>query len=298
MHPHVGRLQVRERVCHVALGDRDVEAPARAQRAVEALRVEPRGGLDREALGAAGPQAVDQRHHPQLLGADMRRISCPAPGGRCSRDIECRQATSSGATAPRYSRWPLPPSQAAATPTSSRARAASRCPPATRFGSEGVRGYYIDLSVKAEEAVWPHPSLGRLEDRLWVRVHQWGLGAYERYLAGEGEQWLQNAVDVGRVRALAAGRGRRARRPVAQPPPLHEDLPAARRAGRRRWRRARARACSTRLYLETRDERYADGRAARRARDVAAQRGRRRAGAARRPRRGPRSTRPRRPRTC
>src|SRR5688572_6999446 len=70
-------------------------------------------------------------------------------------------------------------------------------PTGTQFGAEGVRGYYIDLRVKAEAPVWPHESLGVLEDRLWVRVHQWGLGAYERYLAGEGEQWLRNALDVG-----------------------------------------------------------------------------------------------------
>jgi hypothetical protein len=71
-------------------------------------------------------------------------------------------------------------------------------PRGAQFGPEGVRGYYIDLRVKAEAPTWPHASLGRLEDRLWVRVHQWGLGAYERYLAGEGEQWLRNAMDVGR----------------------------------------------------------------------------------------------------
>ena len=70
-------------------------------------------------------------------------------------------------------------------------------PTGTQFDADGVHGYYIDLRVKAEAPVWPHESLGRLEDRLWVRVHQWGLGAYERYLAGEGEHWLQNAVDVG-----------------------------------------------------------------------------------------------------
>ena len=70
-------------------------------------------------------------------------------------------------------------------------------PAGTQFGPEGVRGYYIDLRVKAEAPQWPHESLGVLEDRLWVRVHQWGLGAYERYLAGEGDEWLRNAIDVG-----------------------------------------------------------------------------------------------------
>ena len=117
-HPHVGRLQVRQRVRHVALGDRHVEAPARAQRAVEALGVEPRRRLDREALGAAGPQAVDQRHHPQLdhpraLGGHALNIMPQAPAADHS-----------------LSSWPPLPSRAAATRTSSPARAASRCPPA------------------------------------------------------------------------------------------------------------------------------------------------------------------------
>jgi hypothetical protein len=80
-------------------------------------------------------------------------------------------------------------------------------PAGTQFGPEGVRGYYIDLRVKAEEPVWPHASLERLEDRLWVRVHQWGLGAYERYLAGEGEQWLRNAMEVGRYALSQQVRG-------------------------------------------------------------------------------------------
>ena len=65
-HPHVGGAQVRERVCDVLLRDRDVEVTARDQRAVEALRVEPGGGLDREPLGAARPEPVDKRHDPQL----------------------------------------------------------------------------------------------------------------------------------------------------------------------------------------------------------------------------------------
>ena len=31
-----------------------------------------------------------------------------------------------------------------------------------------------------------------------MAVPQWGLGAYERYLAGDGEQWLAAAVAAGR----------------------------------------------------------------------------------------------------
>ena len=42
---------------------------------------------------------------------------------------------------------------------------------------------------------WPPPWLPRLE--LYVAICQWGLGSYERYLAGEGSQWLTGAVAAG-----------------------------------------------------------------------------------------------------
>ena len=135
-------------------------------------------------------------------------------------------------------------------------------PAGSQFTSEGVRGYYIDLSVKAEAPVWPHPSLGRLEDRLWVRVHQWGLGAYERYVAGEGEQWLQNAIEVGEYalsRQLAEGERDGLwlnRLPYTKTFQLPAGWPSAMAQGE-------GASLLTRLYLATRDERYAD--AARRA---------------------------------
>lgn len=135
-------------------------------------------------------------------------------------------------------------------------------PAGTQFGPDGVRGYYIDLRVKAEEPVWPHESLGRLEDRLWVRVHQWGLGAYERYLAGEGDQWLQNAIDVGEYalsQQLAAGERDGLwlnRLPYTKTFQLAAGWPSAMAQGE-------GASLLTRLYLETRDERYAG--AARRA---------------------------------
>ena len=37
-----------------------------------------------------------------------------------------------------------------------------------------------------------------------------GAGRYERYLAGEGEQWLRNAIDVGRYALSQQVRGGRA----------------------------------------------------------------------------------------
>lgn len=60
-----------------------------------------------------------------------------------------------------------------------------------------VRGYYIDLRVKASAPRWPPPSLAPETEPLWVDVIQWGLGAYERYLAGEGDQWLEASLALG-----------------------------------------------------------------------------------------------------
>ena len=135
-------------------------------------------------------------------------------------------------------------------------------PTGTRFGPEGVNGYYIDLRVKAEAPVWPHASLGRLEDRLWVRVHQWGLGAYERYLAGEGEQWLRNAMDVGRYALEQQVRGGPRdglwlnRLPYTKTFQLPAGWPSAMAQGE-------GASLLVRLYLATGEERWAD--AARRA---------------------------------
>jgi hypothetical protein len=135
-------------------------------------------------------------------------------------------------------------------------------PTGRQFGPEGVRGYYIDLRVKAEEPVWPHPSLGRLEDRLWVRVHQWGLGAYERYLAGQGEQWLRNAMEVGRYALSQQVRGGPRdglwlnRLPYTKTFQLPAGWPSAMAQGE-------GASLLARLYLETGEERWAD--AARRA---------------------------------
>ena len=54
-------------------------------------------------------------------------------------------------------------------------------------------GYYIDLRVKANTPTWPFPP-GKTS---WIAFAQYGLGAHERYVAGEGEQWLETAKAVG-----------------------------------------------------------------------------------------------------
>ena len=51
------------------------------------------------------------------------------------------------------------------------------------------RGYYIDMRVKATAPEWPPPWLDH-EGLVWVVVAQWGLGAFEHWANGAGEQWL------------------------------------------------------------------------------------------------------------
>jgi len=62
---------------------------------------------------------------------------------------------------------------------------------------ESVRGYPIDLRLKAQTACWPPPELSDPRDD-YVFVSQYGLGCFERWLAGDGEHWLAAAVEVGR----------------------------------------------------------------------------------------------------
>src|ERR1019366_5938841 len=62
---------------------------------------------------------------------------------------------------------------------------------------QGVRGYPIDFRVKAQSANWPPIDADSLADDF-VGLAQYGLGCYERWIAGEGEIWLDSAHAVGR----------------------------------------------------------------------------------------------------
>jgi hypothetical protein len=62
-------------------------------------------------------------------------------------------------------------------------------PVGQRVTPEELGGYYIDFRLKQEP-----PELGDAERELHVATAQWGLGAYERFLAGEGEEWLATAL--------------------------------------------------------------------------------------------------------
>jgi len=68
--------------------------------------------------------------------------------------------------------------------------------PGVHFDGDRVRGYYIDLRVRAR-----FPGLVP----LWVTPGEWlvatcqaGLASYERFLAGDGDDWLTGAIAVGR----------------------------------------------------------------------------------------------------
>jgi peptidoglycan/xylan/chitin deacetylase (PgdA/CDA1 family) len=57
-------------------------------------------------------------------------------------------------------------------------------------------GYYVDFSVKAHAPSWPPPWLAPLGEQVHVATAQWGLGCYERYLSGDGDAWLDVALEA------------------------------------------------------------------------------------------------------
>jgi hypothetical protein len=61
----------------------------------------------------------------------------------------------------------------------------------------GVRGYHIDMRVKAQLARWPEAWPWAPGEQSWIALAQLGLGAHERWIAGEGEEWLRVARGVG-----------------------------------------------------------------------------------------------------
>src|SRR5215208_4007507 len=57
-----------------------------------------------------------------------------------------------------------------------------------------MRGYYIDFRGKVDSPQWPPPWFPWPGFHRFMGVSQWGLGAFERYVEGEGEQWLEAAA--------------------------------------------------------------------------------------------------------
>jgi heparosan-N-sulfate-glucuronate 5-epimerase len=65
-----------------------------------------------------------------------------------------------------------------------------------RLRPDAVEGYLIDLRAKAPVPPTPHVDHARA---LYVPLIQSGLAAHERFIAGEGDAWLDGATRVGRV---------------------------------------------------------------------------------------------------
>lgn len=70
-----------------------------------------------------------------------------------------------------------------------------------------VSGYPIDFTSKARSSEWPPAELPQLQRRLHVITAQWGLGCVERYLDGDGDEWLAGAVGAARHLAAIQGPG-------------------------------------------------------------------------------------------
>jgi hypothetical protein len=124
---------------------------------------------------------------------------------------------------------------------------------------DGVRGYPIDLRVKAQSsdpAMLDGPPLRS----QYVAVAQYGLACYERWLAGEGETWLAAASRVGRYLV----RHQHDDGSWLNPLSLGHTFPFT-----APWRcgmaQGEAASLLVRLYLETHEQEFAD--AARRALD-------------------------------
>jgi hypothetical protein len=66
-------------------------------------------------------------------------------------------------------------------------------PAGTRVDPNRPVGYYLDLRSKADAPGFPPPWWPRTPYVPRVVVFQWGLGCWEHYLEGQGEQWLETA---------------------------------------------------------------------------------------------------------
>jgi heparosan-N-sulfate-glucuronate 5-epimerase len=117
---------------------------------------------------------------------------------------------------------------------------------------DAVRGYPIDMRVKAQTSQWPPVDAARLHDDF-VSIAQYGLGCHERWILGEGEDWLQAALAVGRflVEAQEHDGSWLNRKSFEHSFPLRAP-----------WRcgmaQGEAASLLVRLYLQTGDEGFAD----------------------------------------
>jgi heparosan-N-sulfate-glucuronate 5-epimerase len=76
-----------------------------------------------------------------------------------------------------------------------------RLPVGRHVSAEAVRGYYIDFREKTTRPTWPPEWFPWPGFHRFMGISQWGLGCYERYLSGEGEEWLAAALAAGEFMA-------------------------------------------------------------------------------------------------
>jgi hypothetical protein len=69
-------------------------------------------------------------------------------------------------------------------------------PLGSRISTDGIGGYYLDMRVKASTPRWPSDDMPPLREAMQVVIAQWGLGAYEHWLATGREEWLEAARAV------------------------------------------------------------------------------------------------------
>ena len=72
-----------------------------------------------------------------------------------------------------------------------------RQPLGSRIEPGAVRGYYIDLTAKAETPRWPPEWWLRHDRQQYIAVSQWGLACHERFLLDGDEAWLAAARATG-----------------------------------------------------------------------------------------------------
>ena len=84
-----------------------------------------------------------------------------------------------------------------------------------------VRGYYIDFRAKTDLPRWPPPWFPWPGFHRFMAIAQWGLGAYDRYLLGEGEEWLEAATMAARYVGDQQGSEGRLRGGWPEPRPPH-----------------------------------------------------------------------------
>jgi hypothetical protein len=118
--------------------------------------------------------------------------------------------------------------------------------------SPEVKGYPIDFRVKAQAPRWPLVPTRSPADH-YVSAAQFGLGCYERWLAGDGEPWLDTALRVGQFLVETQERDGSW---LNQAPMRHSFLLKA------PWRcgmaQGEAASLLVRLYRETADEAFAE----------------------------------------